>query len=201
MIDELKILELMCARLVHDLAGPVGAVNNSIDFLEEDNEIIKQKALEITKSSSAEAVLRLRFFRQAYGSMSNNEASSDELHGLIAEFLAKSKIELNWNNKQVSVSMLFAKLMLNFTIIATTSLVYGGRLEFLVTEHKLVIKFLSENLIFSDETNLLLMGNNENVIISSLNVQIYYTYMIMKKFNCNLDVSKTSKGIEFIFKL
>lgn len=200
MIDELKILELMSARLVHDLAGPIGAVNNSMDFLEEDNEIIKQRALEITKSSSAESVLRLRFFRQAYGSLSNNEASSDELHNLIEEFLAKTKIELDWTNKQATVSMLFAKLMLNFTILATTSLVYGGKLEFLVSEDKLIIKFLSENLIFSDETNLLLLGNSENVIISSLNIQIYYTYMIMKKFNCNLDVSKTSKGIEFIIK-
>lgn len=201
MIDELRILELMCARLIHDLAGPVGAVNNSVDFLEEGDEIIKQKALEITKSSSAEAVLRLRFFRQAYGTLSNNEANSDELHALIEEFLAKTRIELDWKNRQATVSMLFAKLMLNFTILATTSLVYGGKLEFLVTEHKLIIKFLSENLIFSDESNLLLMGNSENVIISSLNIQIYYTYMIMKKFNCNLDVSKTSEGIEFIYKL
>jgi len=91
MIDQIKLLELMSARMFHDLAGPIGAINNSLEFFDEENENIRNKAVEITKSSSAEAVLRLKFFRQAYGILNDKEVSVADIEALIEEFLTKPK--------------------------------------------------------------------------------------------------------------
>ena len=45
MVTTVKLLELMSARIFHDLAGPIGAINNSVDFFEDNNPIIKEKAM------------------------------------------------------------------------------------------------------------------------------------------------------------
>ena len=33
---DLRVAEMLCARLCHDLVGPVGAVNNGLELLEDD---------------------------------------------------------------------------------------------------------------------------------------------------------------------
>ena len=36
---DIRVLELLASRLCHDLVGPVGAVNNGLELLVEDDEM------------------------------------------------------------------------------------------------------------------------------------------------------------------
>lgn len=65
---ELDLASLMCARLCHDLAGPVGAVNNGAELLAEGGAESMDDAHELISTCAGQAVRRLRFFRLAYGS-------------------------------------------------------------------------------------------------------------------------------------
>lgn len=201
MIDQIKLIELMSARMCHDLAGPIGAVNNSIEFFEEDNPDIKTKALEIIKSSSAESVLRLKFFRQAYGVLNDKETSVDEVQELIREFIGKTKVTLDWNNSNIKViHSSIAKIILNFTIIALSSMIYGGIIEIHQSDNLLRIKFNGKNLIFSEETKDLLLGDLSKVTLNSSNIQTYFTHKLILNYNHKLSLEKDSDSIEFYFK-
>ncbi len=198
MISQIKLLELMSARMFHDLAGPVGAINNSIEFFEEDNPVIKEKALQIIKSSAHEAILRLKFFRQAYGTVNDTEVHLNDIKPLINEFLEKSKLKLEWHDsEQVSIDSYLSKVVLNLVIIALSSMIYGGLFEVSYTPSKLKITFTGKNLIFTEDSKALLEGNISHVALSSANIQIYYTHMMIETAKAKLSIKKSADALEF----
>jgi histidine phosphotransferase ChpT len=197
MVESIKLLELMSARMFHDLAGPVGAVNNSIDFIEEDNPAIKEKALKLVKISSHEAILRLKFFRQAYGNLGENEINLNIIRDLINEFIENSKVTLNWQVEDINVGSYIAKTILNFVIIALASMIQGGILIIEYQVDQLKITFQANNIIFSQETKFLLTGDLSYINLSSANIQIYYTYMMLKEAKANLKINQSAEKLEF----
>src|SRR3546814_5580031 len=56
---DLRILELVCSRLCHDLVGPVGAVNNGIELLEEFDPSMADDVLPLLRNSARQAWRRL----------------------------------------------------------------------------------------------------------------------------------------------
>ena len=63
---ELDIASLLCARLCHDLAGPVGAVNNGAELLNEGGAESMDDARELISSCAGQAVRRLRRERDIF---------------------------------------------------------------------------------------------------------------------------------------
>src|SRR5215813_167191 len=97
MIDSLRLAELLCTRLCHDLTGPIGAVNNGAEFLSEEGFNLQGQAMELITSSAASAVARLQFYRLAYGRVKEQgEASIADGQKLAADFFAGGKVALEW---------------------------------------------------------------------------------------------------------
>jgi hypothetical protein len=63
-----RLLELISARLCHDLVGPVSAIGNGVELVTEFGEDMRGEALALIAQSAAEAANRLQFFRIAFGS-------------------------------------------------------------------------------------------------------------------------------------
>jgi histidine phosphotransferase ChpT len=51
-IPELKLAELLCTRLCHDLTGPIGAVSNGAEFLSDEGFELQGQAVELIVSSA-----------------------------------------------------------------------------------------------------------------------------------------------------
>jgi histidine phosphotransferase ChpT len=201
MVDKVRLLELMSARMFHDLAGPIGAVNNSLEFFDEENLDIKEKALVVVRSSSNEAVLRLKYFRQAYGPVNDHETSLSDVTPLVEEFLEKTKVTLICpNDDNIIISSSFSKIIMNIVIIAVGAMIYGGELEIIASKKELKIKFSGKDLILSEETRSLLKGDLSYATLSSANIQIYYTHMIMSDAKYSVAINKTSNSAEVIIK-
>src|SRR5476649_361754 len=97
MIDELRMAELLCTRLCHDLTGPIGAVNNGAEFLSEEGFNLQGQAVELITSSAASAVARLQFYRFAYGRVKDQgEASLADSQRLGSDFFTGGKVALDW---------------------------------------------------------------------------------------------------------
>src|ERR1700676_5330061 len=64
--DTIRLLELMCARLCHDLGGLIGTVGNALEMVAEDigrdNEV-----LAFASSAAGALTQRLRLMRTAWG--------------------------------------------------------------------------------------------------------------------------------------
>lgn len=197
MVNTIKLLELMSARMFHDLAGPIGAISNSIDFFEEENQSIRAKAIELVKSSSYESVLRLKFFRQAYGNINDLEMSTQDVFLLIDEFLKKSKVRLKWQVPDVQINSYIAKALINMVIIASNAMIYGGKLHFLFEDNQFYIELEGQNIIFTDESRYLLKGEIDKVSLSSANVQIYYTFLMLREASASIKIEKEQEKLKF----
>ena len=64
---ELRISELLAARLCHELAGPITALANGVDFLCEPDSELDRETLALVGESTRRASNRLQFYRFAYG--------------------------------------------------------------------------------------------------------------------------------------
>src|SRR6185295_12252219 len=134
MIEELRMAELLCTRLCHDLTGPIGAVNNGAEFLSEEGFNMQGQAVELIVSSAFSAVTRLQFYRMAYGKMKDHgEANLAEKQKIASDFFAGSKITLDWPDTStdaagVSISIKMSRLIYNMLIIASSTLIRGGNI-------------------------------------------------------------------------
>jgi histidine phosphotransferase ChpT len=198
MISQIKLLELISARMFHDLAGPIGAVHNSIEFLEEESQAIRDKALKIIKSSAEEAISRLKFFRQAYGTIGDREVYLDSFIPQVEDFLRSSKLKISWDLQEKPINSYIAKAIINLIIIAMGSLIYGGVVEIKQLDNGVKLLLKGKDFIFNDDTSYLLEGDLSNITLSSANIQIYYTHMMIEAAKAKLFITKRAQELEFL---
>ena len=134
-MSELKLAELLCTRLCHDLTGPIGALANGAEFLSDEGFDLQGQAIELINSSASQAVSRLQYYRKAYGRINEDgEADLSEQKKITEDFFAGSKIILDWPDTHtaasgVSVSYKMGRLLLNMIIVISASLLRGGTLS------------------------------------------------------------------------
>lgn len=98
---DLRVLELMASRLCHDLVGPVGAVNNGLELLEDEigggGGDMADDALRLAMESARRAAQALQFYRFAFG-MAGSRVGGDlaEVERLVRQFVGDEKTGLVW---------------------------------------------------------------------------------------------------------
>ncbi|AAV86875.1 histidine phosphotransferase family protein [Anaplasma marginale] len=93
-VGVLANMEVLSARLLHDLAGSVGAMVSYVECLVEDPE--SEGTLRSLEEASEEIIARFRLLRQAY-SLSEDNASFDKTQSNIRQYLQKRGVaQLLW---------------------------------------------------------------------------------------------------------
>lgn len=132
-MNPVELASLLCSRLCHDLLSPVGALNNGIELLaDEQDPEMRERCLELLSESARASANKLKFFRLAFGAgggfgdeIDTREART-ALEGLYG---ADKRIELGWMVADDKMSKGAIKLLLNLAMIAGDALVRGGRLD------------------------------------------------------------------------
>lgn len=113
--------------------SPVGALNNGIELLADENDPeMREKCLELLSDSARATANKLKFFRLAFGAGGGfgDEIDTTEartaLEGL---FKAEGKIELGWVVEEEKLPKGAIRLLLNLTLLAGDALVRGGHLD------------------------------------------------------------------------
>ncbi len=128
---DMRVAELLASRLCHDLVGPIGAVNNGMELLEDEDLGMSEDAIQLSASSARQAANLLQFYRLAYG-MAGGRIGSDfgELQALAAGFLASTKTTLDWTAVPPAGDTPegLDKLLLNLIVLGEECLPRGGTL-------------------------------------------------------------------------
>lgn len=130
---ELQLVALMCSRLCHDLVGPVGAVSNGAELLDEDDPGLVKDAHALIATSAGQAIRRLKFFRLAFGAAANVKIDPTMAREVAEPLLQDGHIALKWDCSPEGVDAahlgLFMRLALNLMLIAQGALPRGGTLR------------------------------------------------------------------------
>ena len=128
---DLRLAELLCSRLCHDLVSPVSALNNGVEFLEggaRDDETI-----DLIAFSSEQVSRRLQVLRLAFGAALNQapDPFSDARQAAL-KYFDGAKAQLDWPAGAVTddppAAAAFARSLLNAVMLLGEALTRGGSL-------------------------------------------------------------------------
>lgn len=132
-MNAVDLASLLCSRLCHDLMSPVGALNNGLELLgDEQDEEMREKCLELLAESARATANKLKFFRLAFGAGGGfgEEIDTIEAHQVLeGVFSAEKRIELGWMVAAERLPKDAVKLLLNLALLAGDALARGGRLD------------------------------------------------------------------------
>ena len=133
---DVRVTQLLCSRLCHDLVGAASAVNTGIEFLAEDAGG-GAEAMDLLQKSADRLTRRLNFFRGAlgFGGGRQGPLSLDEARELAHGWYADAKPTLHWTSDMTSagdggaLKVPGIKMLMLMTLLAEECLARGGDVE------------------------------------------------------------------------
>lgn len=114
---DLRVTELLCSRLCHDLISPISAINNGMELIAEVGEDARPDADLLIAESAQNANRRLRAFRYAYG-LAGTDLAINEMRGIAESYFEGTKVSVDWPPLTIELPNGMAKVILNLFMMA-----------------------------------------------------------------------------------
>ncbi len=127
-----ELAALMCARICHDLVGPVSATGAALSILDEpDQEDMAEDALRLVRESAEQMRAKLEFARMAFGAggAAPGEVEADMIQRLAGDMFRTAKAELVWKLDAAGLPKHAARILLNLILLGVESAPRGGEIR------------------------------------------------------------------------
>jgi histidine phosphotransferase ChpT len=124
---EMRVVELLGARLCHELVSPVGAINNGVELLGEEDPDFVRDAIQLIGQSARKASQRLQFYRFAYGTnVSSGSGAPASGRDLSMGLFEETKVRCDWQAGAATLPSDWQRLACNMLVLAGEALPRGG---------------------------------------------------------------------------
>lgn len=179
---ELRVLHLLCARLCHDLVGPVGAISNGIELVQEFGADMEKDAFDLIAGSAKRVAGELQFFRVAYGLAAGMATTVADARTLAIPYIGSGRVKLDWlagaDDKTTVIGDNPVKLTLNMALLGVEALVRGGTLGVSVAmapSPRITVVAVGEGARLEEETRKAMDGTATVADLTPRSVQGYFT--------------------------
>ncbi len=124
---DLRVVELLAARLCHDLIGPISAISNGVELLADEDPDFVRDAARLVGDSARKALRNLQFYRFAFA-FGGGGLAGPAPYLLAAEFFAETPIECDYRAEVRALPLDQQKLACAMLALAGEGLPRGGRL-------------------------------------------------------------------------
>ena len=156
---DLRLAELLASRLCHDVVGPIGAVNNGMELLNDGELDMADDALKLASQSAQQATDLLQYYRMAYGSAGHRQGGDlKPMHDLAVRYFGHQKASLDWSASAMPTGLpdSAGKLILNMLLLAGEALPRGGTVGVLFAEdgglHEIAVVAVGSDAGLREET-------------------------------------------------
>lgn len=127
---DLKVAQLLCSRVCHDLISPAGAINAGLELMAENPKGDIADAMALSSESARQLTAKLSFFRAAFGATSQ-AMTLDQLIGLGRGFVGQGGVRIDAPNAEGTSTVPAAgvRLALAIVMLGVGALPRGGALE------------------------------------------------------------------------
>lgn len=201
-ITDLELAALVSSRICHDVVGPVGAIFNGLEVLEDDDdEQVKQYAMDVIRRNTKNAWARLEFARLAFGAAGSagTDIPFNKIQDL-ANAILEEKHKVEWESTHDFMPKGYAKIILNLVVVAVAAIPRGGVIKLSVSgdveKPTINISAVGDGARLPERVPAILKGES-NDPIDALVIQPYYTYRLLKNADLalNLDFKDNEVGI------
>lgn len=137
-VIDIRVCELLAARLCHDMAGPVAAIANGAELLDDEDPDFAREAAALIGDSARTAAKRLQLFRYIFGFSSGAHAGPPP-HALVGEYFAGSAIECSYPEPVRGLESAWQRLACNLLFVGAEGLPRGGLLALDTTANGLTL--------------------------------------------------------------
>ena len=204
-MNDLEFSTFLVSRVCHDLVGPLGAVVNGLEVLEDERDAaMRADALKIVTSSAASALARLQFMRIAFGAAGSAGAELDlgEVGRLIGGQLSSGKVVLHWEAPHINWPKDWAKLIMNAAVIAADCLPRGGTLRIETNQDAGAFGFkmiaTGQGARIVEDVEKALHGEAADGSYDARGVQPFLTYRLAKGLNAGLTMTGRDGQVELV---
>lgn len=206
-MNDLNLTALLCSRLCHDLISPIGAVNNGLEVLgEEDDEAMKAQAIDLVSYSAGEAVRRLQFYRMAFGSSGGNSATLavGDARKAARGLLSSGRTTLDWPestpDQEPALSKTGLKLLLNLVLVGVEALARGGSIgiqfENTGQSAELIVTADGDRAALNDGFLAALSGEMAADLLDARTAQPFYSAQLAKALGAPIQCSTLPDRVE-----
>jgi histidine phosphotransferase ChpT len=186
---DFRVLDLLCGRLCHELISPVGAINNGIELLDEDDPEFVKEAMSLIGQSARKAGQRLQFYRFAYGTAGGGAARFDGRE-LANALLDGGKVSCSWAPEALSLDAPWQRLACNVLVLAAEALPRGGTVAVRAREGGLEIVADGETVNVTDELRAALDAVLPVETLTARTVHAYYTVRLAQQMGARVALAR-----------
>jgi histidine phosphotransferase ChpT len=201
---DLRLAQLLCARVCHDLIGAAGAIETGVDLLAEES-ADRADICDLIGLSGRQLNRRLAFYRLAFGmaGSASDTRPLAEAKRLAAGFLDGGRVGLRWQLDGASVEegrigAGETRLLLCAILVAAEGLHRGGsltvRVDRTATCTVVAIEAEGRDAAIAEAVSVALVGGAELDAVTARTVPAYYLGLQLRALAAELDVSRTAAG-------
>lgn len=202
-LDALDLAALLCSRVCHDIISPVGAINNGLEVLDENNsEDMKTFAFDLIRRSARQASAKLQFARLAFGAAGSAGAEIDlgDAEKVAIGYMAGEKAEFSFEAPRVLMAKNLVKLLLNLILLAAAAIPRGGSIKVTVEGDKDAPRFMlrssGPNARIPPAFEKLVPGDIDGLQVDAQAVQAYYAGALARA--CRMRVNAAIDGADVV---
>jgi len=140
---DMRVAELLASRLCHDLAGPIAAIGNGAELLDDEDPDFVRQAATLIGDSAGTASKRLQLFRFVYG-FSVGATAGPPPHALALDYFAGSAIACDYPEPMRGLEPAWQRLGCALLMIASEALPRGGKLALTGEADAIVVAAIGE---------------------------------------------------------
>lgn len=190
---------LLCSRVCHDVISPVGAINNGLELMEDED--AREDAMALIRMSAVNASARLQFARIAFGAAGSAGVQIDtgDAQSVATAYMANEKADFEWTGARLLLPKNQVKLLLNLILIAIATIPRGGKITVNVDslgESGIFTLVATGKMVRAPEKFLALnSGQRLDDPIDAHSVQYYYTALLADESGMKVDLLATGEEI------
>jgi histidine phosphotransferase ChpT len=193
---EFRVLELLASRLCHELISPVGAINNGVELMGEENPGFVKQAQTLVAQSARKAGSRLQFYRFAYGA-SGTGAGTPEPRELVAGILEGGKVSCDWSKSLDALPIEWQKLACNLALLAADTLPRGGKVSLATVGKGFEAVAAGEAVNVTPELKAALGPKPDTAALTARNVHAYFSARYAERLGAKLTLTAGDKWVSF----
>lgn len=193
-VIDMRVCELLASRLCHDLAGPIAAIGNGAELLDDDDPDFVRQAAALIGDSAGRAARRLQFFRFVFGFSAGGIAGPPP-HLLAADYFAGGSVACTYPEAARQLEPAWQRLGCGLLMVAAEALPRGGKLTLAVAEPDGVgVTAIGEGAGPSAEITDALSLTAPVEALTSRSIGAYFAGLLGRSLGCRLRVAAIPGG-------
>ena len=198
---DLELAALISSKICHDVIGPVGAIYNGLEILDEGGDAeARTYAMNVIRNVTEQASARLQFARFAFGATGSAGALIDlgTAEQISRSFVGQGKHKLVWSGLNGYMGKDRVKLLLNLLASSISALPRGGEIAVSMAgtfeAPSFLIRCQGQGARPPQHLTEFIIGTS-SAALDAMTIQAYYTWRLAQITGMRLEILKDGNDI------